>query len=103
MKNDFYPARFCPVHVLWTVHAAAPHRGGSLDCAFIWAFDMGAIDNKPDFSRPVRHRPALLWNGRAMLYTHSGLLSATRILLWLRNSAADLIIPVLVVAVCCGI
>lgn len=44
----------------------------------------------------------LLWNGRAMLYTHSGLLSATRILLWLRNSAADLIIPVLVVAVYSG-
>lgn len=44
----------------------------------------------------------LLWNGRAMLYTHSGLLSATRILLWLRNSATDLIIPVLVVAVYSG-
>lgn len=85
------------------MHAAAPHRGGSLDCAFIWAFDMGAIDNKPDFSRPVRHRPAAVveWTGDAV-YTHSGLLSATRILLWLRNSAAELIIPVLVVAVYSG-
>ena len=56
------------MHVLWTVHAAAPHRGGSLDCAFIWAFDMGAIDNKPDFSRPVRHRPAAVveWTGDAV-------------------------------------
>ena len=40
----------------------------------------------------------LLWDGGAMLYTHGGLLSGTRMLLWLGDSVGNLLLPLAVVA-----
>lgn len=40
----------------------------------------------------------LLWNTAESLFTHSGLLSGTRMLLWLRDSPKNLILPAAVVA-----
>ena len=40
----------------------------------------------------------LLWDGGSMLYTHGGLLSGTRMLLWLGNSVGNLLLPLAVVA-----
>lgn len=40
----------------------------------------------------------LLWNGAEALFTHGGLLSGTRMLLWADGSAAGLLVPVGVVA-----
>lgn len=39
----------------------------------------------------------LLWGGTAALFTHGGLLSGTRMLLWLGESVTNLVLPVVTV------